>query len=104
MTIQTRPPALERRHFLQGALAVTGIPALLHSGRRTYTAMNRSCTHNGAQGTYNHKRRTVRCTSLNHAGFDLPGTLLRGRTHGNPRTYPAMATARQVTIALEPHA
>jgi hypothetical protein len=51
--------------------------------------------------TYNSKRRTVQCTSLNHAEFDLQGTLLHGRTHGNLRTYTARAKGRILEIEIE---
>ena len=36
--------------------------------------MDRSCTHGGAQCTYNPKHHTLQCTSLNHAEYDLGGT------------------------------
>lgn len=74
---------------------------LIHAGHGQYVAMDRSCTHGGAQCTYNPKRRTLQCTSLNHAEYDLHGTLLHGRTHGDLRTYRTEATASAVTIWLE---
>lgn len=73
---------------------------LIHVERGKYAAMDRSCTHNGAQCTYNPKRRTVQCTSLNHAEFDLRGTLLHGRTHGNLRTYETTTAGSKVVIRL----
>ncbi len=57
------------------------------TGKHEFAALDRSCTHGKAQCTYNHKHRTVQCTSLNHAEYDLKGTLLHGRTHGNLRAY-----------------
>jgi nitrite reductase/ring-hydroxylating ferredoxin subunit len=60
---------------------------IARTGKHEFAALDRSCTHGGAQCTYNHKRRTVQCTSLNHAEYDLKGTLLHGRTHGNLRAY-----------------
>lgn len=68
-----------------------------HTQDGEFIALNRSCTHGGAQCTYNHRRKTVRCTSLNHAEYDLQGTLLHGRTHGNLRSY----VTRQVGEVLE---
>jgi nitrite reductase/ring-hydroxylating ferredoxin subunit len=44
---------------------------LIHAGRGQYVTLDRSCTHGGAQCTYNAKRRTLQCTSLNHAEYDL---------------------------------
>ena len=144
---------MERRHFLQGALAVTGIPPLcctsqalpaaclvfepgritvelarvpelrrtgaafrvvdesrkinlllIHAGHGRYVAMDRACTHGGAQCTYNPKRHTIQCTSLNHAEYDLQGTLLHGRTHGNLRTYETKSSSSTVEITLESRA
>jgi nitrite reductase/ring-hydroxylating ferredoxin subunit len=141
---------IERRSFLQGALAVTAIPPLcctsqalpqasvafesgritvdlarapemrrvgsafsvvdegrkinlilIHAERGHYVAMERSCTHNGAQCTYNPRRRTLQCTSLNHAEYDMRGTLLHGRTHGNLRTYETVATGSILEIRME---
>jgi nitrite reductase/ring-hydroxylating ferredoxin subunit len=75
---------------------------VIHAAPDRYVAMDRSCTHGGAQCTYNAKRQTVRCTSLNHAEFDLEGRLLHGRTHGNLRTYETVASASTLEIRLEP--
>jgi nitrite reductase/ring-hydroxylating ferredoxin subunit len=69
-------------------------------GRRQFVALDRSCTHNGAQCTYDNKRRALRCTSLNHAEYDLKGTLLHGRTHGNLRAYEARLTGSTLQIRL----
>ncbi len=60
---------------------------VVRAGRHQFVALDRSCTHGGAQCAYDRKRRTLRCTSFNHAEFDLKGTLLHGRTHGNLRSY-----------------
>ena len=60
---------------------------LVHTERHSYVALDRTCTHGGAMCTYNRKRHTLQCTSLNHAEYDLRGTLLHGRTHGNLRSY-----------------
>jgi hypothetical protein len=38
---------------------------------------------------------------LNHAEYDIRGTLLHGRTHGNLRTYETVATDSSVEIRLE---
>jgi nitrite reductase/ring-hydroxylating ferredoxin subunit len=144
---------IERRHFLQGALAATGLPPLcctsqalpaasfaiasgkltvdlarapelrrtgmafkivdearkinlllIHDERGHFVAMDRTCTHGGAMCTYNPKRHTLQCTSLNHAEYDLRGTLLHGRTHGDIRTYPAKSSGLTVEIMLETNA
>ena len=74
---------------------------IAHTGKDRFAALDRSCTHNGAQCTYNHKRHSVQCTSLNHAEYDLDGTLLHGRTHGNLRTYTVRLDGASLEIGLE---
>lgn len=74
---------------------------LINVERGRYVAMDRTCTHGGAQCTYNSKRRTLQCTSLNHAEYDLAGTLLHGRTHGNLRTYKTERSESVIAILLE---
>jgi hypothetical protein len=51
---------------------------------------------------YNRKHQTIQCTSLNHAEYDLRGTLLHGRTHGNIRSYEVRSREQFLTILLEP--
>jgi nitrite reductase/ring-hydroxylating ferredoxin subunit len=70
------------------------------TGKDSFVALDRTCTHGGAQLTYNHKRRTLQCTSLNHAEFDLNGTLLHGRTHGNLRAYEVRRVGTRLAIRL----
>jgi nitrite reductase/ring-hydroxylating ferredoxin subunit len=72
------------------------------TGSRRYVALDRTCTHGGAMCAYPHERRTLRCTSLNHAEFALDGTLLHGRTHGNLRAYPARCLGSRVEIEVGP--
>jgi nitrite reductase/ring-hydroxylating ferredoxin subunit len=68
--------------------------------RRRYVALDRSCTHGGAQCAYNHRRRTLQCTSLNHAEYALDGALLHGRSHGNLRTYETRCAGSRLEIRL----
>jgi nitrite reductase/ring-hydroxylating ferredoxin subunit len=67
---------------------------------RRHVALDRACTHGGAMCAYNHGRRTLQCTSLNHAEYDLDGTLLHGRTHGNLRAYRVRREGSWLEIAL----
>jgi hypothetical protein len=67
---------------------------------RRHVALDRTCTHGGAQCAYDHARRTLRCTSLNHAEYSLDGTLLHGRTHGNLRAYGTKRRGSRLEIAL----
>lgn len=70
------------------------------AARGEYVAIDRACTHGGAMCTFNAKRQTLQCTSLNHAEYDLRGTLLHGRTHGNLRTYPVRVSGNIVEIDI----
>jgi nitrite reductase/ring-hydroxylating ferredoxin subunit len=72
-----------------------------HVEKGRFVALDRTCTHGGAMCTFNAKRRTLRCTSLNHAEYDLHGTLLHGRTHGNLRAYPVRVQGTRIEIGLE---
>jgi nitrite reductase/ring-hydroxylating ferredoxin subunit len=74
------------------------VVACTDAGR--YVALDRTCTHGGAQCAYNHGRRTLQCTSLNHAEYALDGTLLHGRTHGNLRAYPARRRGSRLEVEL----
>lgn len=147
---ETPASEIERRRFLQAALAVTAIPPLccttqslpqgsvafepgkitvdltrvpelrrsgaafsiveegrkinlilIHAERGHYIAMERTCTHGGAMCTYNARRHTLQCTSLNHAEYDMRGTLLHGRNHGNLRTFETTTTGSIIEIRLE---
>jgi nitrite reductase/ring-hydroxylating ferredoxin subunit len=77
---------------------------LIHVERGRYAAMDRTCTHGGAMCTYNPKRRTLQCTSVNHAEYDLRGALLHGRTHGDLRTYKTEESGGAIAISLESQA
>lgn len=71
------------------------------TGRDRFVAIDRTCTHGGAQCVYNHSRHSLQCTSLNHAEYDLDGKLLHGRTHGNLRTYPVRRAGARLEVQLE---
>jgi Rieske Fe-S protein len=43
-----------------------------------FTALDRSCTHGGAQVAYNRVNDTVQCSSWGHSEFALDGALLGG--------------------------
>ncbi len=87
------------RAIVDAARGVNIIVACTGKGR--YAALDRTCTHGGAMCAYNHDRRTLRCTSVNHAEYDLRGTLLHGRTHGNLRAYETRCRGSRLEIALE---
>jgi Rieske Fe-S protein len=46
--------------------------------RGRFAALERSCTHGGAQVVYNGVNRTVQCTSWGHSEFALDGRVLGG--------------------------
>jgi nitrite reductase/ring-hydroxylating ferredoxin subunit len=74
---------------------------VVRTGSREFAALDRSCTHGGAQCAYNARHRTIQCTSLNHAEYDLKGTLLHGRTHGNLRSYVVRQAGATLEIQLQ---
>jgi nitrite reductase/ring-hydroxylating ferredoxin subunit len=73
---------------------------VIHVDRSLFVALDRSCTHGGAQCAFNGKRRTLKCTSLNHAEYGLDGKLLHGRTHGDLRAYETRREGSRLLIAL----
>lgn len=73
---------------------------VVHVESDRFVALDRSCTHNGAQCAYDAKRRTLQCTSLNHAEYDLDGSLLHGRTHGNLRSYEVRRHGARLEVLL----
>lgn len=74
--------------------------ARVEKGR--FVALDRTCTHGGAMCAYNHRRKSLRCTSLNHAEYDLEGKLLHGRTHGDLKSYPARLQGAALEIQVGP--
>ncbi len=86
------------RAIVDATRGVNVLVACTDAGR--YAALDRTCTHGGAMCAYNHRRRTLQCTSLNHAEYDLHGTLLHGRTHGNLRAYETRCRGSRLEIAL----
>ena len=79
-----------------------GPKGMAHAGKGRFAVLDRTRTHGGAMCAYNHKRQSLRCTSLNHAEYDLHGTLLHGRTHGNLREYVARVRGDRLEIEWEP--
>ncbi len=68
--------------------------------KREFIVLDRTCTHGGAMCTYNHRRKTLRCTSLNHAEYDLRGALLHGRSHGNLRRYETRLSGSELEVLV----
>jgi hypothetical protein len=98
-----RVPALRRAGsaaaVVDAARDVNVLVACPEKGR--FVALDRRCTHGGAQCAYDHARRTLRCTSLNHAEYGLDGTLLHGRTHGDLRSYRTRCSGSRLEILLQ---
>jgi nitrite reductase/ring-hydroxylating ferredoxin subunit len=101
-----REPALKKtgepRAVVEMARKLNIIVVQHEKGR--WAAIDRTCTHGAGMCAYEKRRRTIRCTSLNHAEYTLDGTLLHGRTHGNLRAYPAVERAGWLEIQLESRA
>jgi Rieske Fe-S protein len=66
-----------------------------------WIALNRSCTHGGAQVVYNHRRQSAQCTSLGHSEFDLQGTVLRGPAPRPLPVHEVRRTGNQLRISRE---
>ena len=65
-----------------------------------YAALERSCTHGGAQVAYNGKNETVQCTSWGHSEFALDGSVLGGSARKPLRSYPVQRKGDQLRIDL----
>jgi Rieske Fe-S protein len=61
---------------------------VVHPEGRRYAALQRSCTHGGAQVAYSARNTTVICTSWGHSEFALDGTVLGGSARRDLPTYP----------------
>lgn len=73
---------------------------VVQSARGRFHALERSCTHGGAQVIYNRRNKTVRCTSWGHSEFALDGTVLGGSAKLPLGTWPAVRIGRQLRIEL----
>jgi Rieske Fe-S protein len=51
---------------------------VVHGKKGRFSALERSCTHGGAQVAYNRVNDTVQCSSWGHSEFALDGALLGG--------------------------
>jgi Rieske Fe-S protein len=75
-----------------------------HTEKNRFVALDRSCTHGSAPVTYNHRHRTVQCTSLSHSEFDLSGAVLRGPARRPIRTHKVRLAGSRLEITLEEEA
>ena len=66
-----------------------------------FAALERSCTHGGAQVVYNGINKTVQCTSWGHSEFALDGRLLGGSAKKPLPTHEARVEGTTVRIKLE---
>ena len=71
---------------------------VVHPARNRYAALQRSCTHGGAQVAYSRKNKTVICTSWGHSEFALDGTVLGGSAKRNLPAYPVHLEGDILTI------
>jgi Rieske Fe-S protein len=74
---------------------------VVHEKRNHFVALDRSCTHGGAQVAYNRYNGTVQCSSWGHSEFALDGTLLGGSARRPLRSYKVQHTGDQLEIMLE---
>ncbi len=74
---------------------------VVHARKKRFAALERSCTHGGAQVAYNRINDTVQCSSWGHSEFDLDGAVLGGSARKPLRAYVARMTGRTLEIVLE---
>lgn len=72
-----------------------------HPTRNRFAALDRSCTHGGAQVVYNGHNQTVQCTSWGHSEFALDGAMLGGSAKRPLRAYEIRRAGDRLEIALE---
>ena len=65
-----------------------------------FAALDRSCTHGGAQVSYNRHRSTVQCTNWGHSEFALDGEVLGGSARQPLRTYRVRREGNRLEILL----
>jgi nitrite reductase/ring-hydroxylating ferredoxin subunit len=65
-----------------------------------FAALERSCTHGGAQVVYNGRNDTVQCTSWGHSEFALDGAVLGGSARKPLRRYPVAREGTKLRIDL----
>jgi Rieske Fe-S protein len=73
---------------------------VVHASRGSFAALDRSCTHGGAQVVYNRHNKTVQCTSWGHSEFALDGTVRGGSARKPLRSYPVAREGSQLRIDL----
>jgi nitrite reductase/ring-hydroxylating ferredoxin subunit len=73
---------------------------VVHSRKNRFAALDRSCTHGGAQVAYNRHNRTVQCTSWGHSEFALDGAVLGGSAKEPLRTYAVRRRGGRLEIEL----
>ena len=74
---------------------------VVHSTRNRFAALDRSCTHGGAQVVYNSHNQTVQCTSWGHSEFALDGAMLGGSAKWRLRAYEIRRAGDRLEIILE---
>ena len=74
---------------------------VVHPARNRFAALDRSCTHGGAQVVYNGRNQTVQCTSWGHSEFALDGTVLGGSAKRPVRAYEIRRAGDRLEIVLE---
>jgi nitrite reductase/ring-hydroxylating ferredoxin subunit len=76
---------------------------VVQSRKGQFAALERSCTHGGAQVVYNSRNGTVQCTSWGHSEFALDGQVLGGSAR---KPLPAHVVRRvgdrlEITLAVQ---
>ncbi len=73
---------------------------VVRARKKKFAALERSCTHGGAQVAYNRVNDTVQCSSWGHSEFDLDGAVLGGTARKPLRAYEVRVAGRALEIVL----
>jgi Rieske Fe-S protein len=65
-----------------------------------FAALDRSCTHGGAQVAYNRRNDTVQCTSWGHSEFALDGAVLGGSARKPLRAFQTELAGNKLLIHI----
>jgi nitrite reductase/ring-hydroxylating ferredoxin subunit len=73
---------------------------VVHGRKGRFAALERSCTHGGAQVAYNRVNDTVQCSSWGHSEFALDGALLGGSAKRPLPAHPCRVVRGTLEVTL----
>lgn len=73
---------------------------IVRSGRKSYHALSRLCTHGRQVLSYVPQRRRLMCNSFNHSQFYLDGTIAKGPAESPIRAYPCVLKGGTLEVSI----